>query len=240
MRLKNFQILIGGFLIKLYDLAAEEENRRFSPFCWRIRMSLAHKNLKVKCLPWHFTEKKEISFSKQERVPVLVDGEKTIVDSWEIAKYLEAEYPNSPSLKIKNGEVLFVKFWTETVLHSELLRFIILDIYNILDPKDKIYFRKSREKLFGKTLEEIVQGREKRLPHFQKSLKSLRATLNEQKFIAGEHPGFSDYIVFGEFQWARCVSNFSLLNPDDPIFNWREKMLDLHDQLARKSKGYSV
>ena len=79
----------------------------------------------------------------------------------------------------------------------------------------KIYFP-------SKTLEEAVQDREKRLRYFQKLLSFLRMSLNEQDFVAGEDPAFSDYIIFSAFQWARIVSDFQLLNYYDPIFNWRE------------------
>jgi len=203
-------------------------------------MSLAHKGLEVDCLPWYFTEKEKIAFSGQERVPVLVDGDKTVSDSWNIAKYLETQYPDSPSLKLENGEVLFLKFWTETVLHPGLIKLLLLDVHNSLTEKDKIYFRESREKLFGKTLEEVVNGREERLPNLQKLLTPLSLTLKQQEFLAGESPGFSDYIVFGAFQWARCISDFSLLQADDSIYEWREKMLGLHDGLAGNAVGYSV
>jgi len=243
---------------KLYELAGADENRRFSPYCWRARMALAHKGLEVESLPWHFTEKEAISFSGQERVPVLIDAENTISDSWEIAKYLETEYPDTPSLKLDHGEVLFIKFWVETVLHPELLQLLVMDIYNNLAQKDQNYFRESREKLFGKALEEIVINRDERLPRFQKLLNPLRTTLKKQDFVAGETPGFSDYIVwsisvgtlyfrifsdyivFGAFQWARCISEFSLLNADDSVYSWREKMLNLHDGLARNAVGYAV
>ena len=66
-------------------------------------------------------------------------------------------------------------------------------------------------------------------------LSFLRKTLNQQNFVAGETPGFSDYIIFGAFQWARCISNFSLINTDDSIFDWCEKMFDLHNGLARNA-----
>ena len=131
---------------KLFDLAAADENIRFSPYFWRVKLASAHKNLDVKFLPWHFTEREKISFSGQNKVPILIDGEKNIFDSWEIAKYLEKEYPDSPSLKISNGEVLLIKFWTEKILHRELLKFIVLDIYHSLTTKDQKYFRESREK----------------------------------------------------------------------------------------------
>ena len=227
-------------MIKMYDLAGADKNRRFSPYCWRIRMALAHKRLNVECMPWHFTEKDKIKFSGQERVPVLIDGSNTISDSWEIAKYLESAYPDRPSLKLDNGEVLFIKFWSETVLHPELLQMLALDIHDNLSLEDQSYFRESREKMLGKTLEEVVANRQEQLPRIQKLLTPLRSTLSKQEYLSGETPGFSDYIVFGAFQWARCVSGFSILNADDIVFKWRDKMLNIYEGLALSAVGYRV
>ena len=227
-------------MIKMYDLAGADKNRRFSPYCWRIRMALAHKRLNVECMPWHFTEKDKIKFSGQERVPVLIDGSNTISDSWEIAKYLEGTYPDRPSLKLDNGEVLFIKFWSETVLHPELLQMLVLDIHDNLSLEDQSYFRESREKMLGKTLEEVVANRQERLPRIQKLLTPLRSTLSKQEYLSGETPGFSDYIVFGAFQWARCISGFSILNADDIVYKWRDKMLNIYEGLALGAVGYRV
>ena len=224
----------------MYDLAGADKNRRFSPYCWRIRMALAHKKLNVECMPWHFTEKDKIKFSGQERVPVLIDGSKTISDSWEIAKYLESAYPDRPSLKLDNGEVLFIKFWSETVLHPELLQLLVLDIHDNLSLEDQSYFRESREKMLGKTLEEVVANRQERLPRIQKLLTPLRSTLSKQEYLSGETPGFSDYIVFGAFQWARCISGFSILNDNDIVYKWRNKMLNMYEGLALSTVGYQV
>ena len=170
----------------------------------------------------------------------MIDGNKTVSDSWEIAKYLENEYPDSPSLKLEHGEVLFIKFWAETVLHPEILQLVVLDIHNNLRPEDQSYFRESREKLLGGPLEEIVANRQDRLPRLQKLMSPLRSTLLKQEYLSGETPGFSDYIVFGAFQWARCISAFSLLNADDIIYSWREKILNMHDGLALSAVGYPV
>src|ERR1043165_4592545 len=46
--------------IQLYDLAAAEDDRRFSPYCWRTKMALKHKGLEFETLPWRFTEKERI------------------------------------------------------------------------------------------------------------------------------------------------------------------------------------
>jgi hypothetical protein len=34
--------------------------------------------------------------------------------------------------------------------------------------------------------------------------------------------------ALGAFQWARATSPFKLLEPDDPVESWRERMLDLY------------
>ena len=94
--------------------------------------------------------------------------------------------------------------------------------------------------MLGGSLEEIVANRQDRLPRLHKLLNPLRSTLSKQEYLSGETPGFSDYIVFGAFQWARCISAFSLLNADDIIYTWREKMLNMHDGLALSTVGYPV
>src|SRR5262252_5221870 len=58
--------------ITMYDLAGAEPNRRFSPFCWRARMALAHKGLAVETVPWGFTEKDKLPQPNAGRVPVIV------------------------------------------------------------------------------------------------------------------------------------------------------------------------
>ena len=78
-------------------------------------------------------------------------------------------------------------------------------------------------------------GREERLPSFRQSLQPLRSLLEAQPFLGGDKPLYADYIVFGGFQWARCISTFPLLEADDPIVPWRERMLDAFDGLARRA-----
>ena len=80
-------------IIQLYDLAGADENLRFSPFCWRVRMALAHKGLVYETIPWRYGDKAKIIATGQGAVPVIVDGETMIHDSWVIANYLEDEYP---------------------------------------------------------------------------------------------------------------------------------------------------
>ncbi|HVB17903.1 MAG TPA: glutathione S-transferase family protein [Stellaceae bacterium] len=227
--------------ITMYDLAGSEAERRFSPFCWRARMALAHKGLEVETVPWRFTEKDKLPQPNAGRVPVIVDGDRVVHDSTAIAEYLEERYPDRPSLfacETGRGLTRFVQNWTETVLQTGLIGLVLLDIWRHLGPADQAYFRSDREKRFGTTLEEVVRDREARLPAFRAGLDPLRRTVERQQFVCGSAPAYADYIVFGAFQWARAVSDFEVLAADDPLRAWRGRMLDLFDGLARRAPAY--
>ncbi|HEX4182749.1 MAG TPA: glutathione S-transferase family protein [Caulobacteraceae bacterium] len=224
----------------LYDLAGAEADRRFSPYCWRTRLALAHKGLPVETVPWRFVEKNALAPSGQGSVPVLVDGDRWISDSWAIANHLEDAYPNGPSLFGEAGPRGMARYFSvlADTLVGAIFPFIALDILAHLDEGDRVYFRESREKRLGKTLVAFVADREARLPAFRASLTPLRLTLKTQPFLGGDAPLYADYAVFGPFQWARCISSFALLADDDPIASWRGRMLDLFDGLARKAPAY--
>jgi glutathione S-transferase len=227
--------------IILYDLAGSEAERRFSPFCWRSKMALAHKGLAVETVPWRFTEKDKLPLPNAGRVPVIVDDGHVVHDSTAIADYLEGRYPDRPSLfgdAAARALTRFVQNWTETVLQAGIVGFVVLDILRHAAPEDQDYFRRSREERFGRSLEDVVKDREARLPAFRESLMPLRRTVERQKFLAGEMPAYADYVVFGAFQWARAISAFELLAADDPVAAWRGRMLDAFGGLARKSPAY--
>jgi glutathione S-transferase len=229
--------------ITLYDLAGAEADRRFSPFCWRAKMALAHKGLEVETVPWRFTEKDKLPQPNAGRVPVIIDGSQVVHDSTTIADYLETRYYERPSLfgdDVGRALTRFVQNWTETVLQPALIGFVVLDICRHSAPQDQAYFRKSREERFGTTLEEVVKDRESRLPAFRDSLTPLRRTLERQNFLAGDAPAYADYVVFGAFQWARAISDFELLASDDPIAAWRGRLLDAFGGLARRAPAYGA
>ena len=71
-----------------------------------------------------------------------------------------------------------------------------------------------------------MASRDKAVAGFRKSLDPLRLTLRTQPFLGGAAANYADYIVFGAFQWARVVSPFKLLDEDDPVYAWRERLLD--------------
>ena len=229
--------------IKLYELVGTDETRPFSPYCWRTRMALAHKGLSAESIPWCFTDKSAIAPHRSEKVPVLLDGETSVVDSWVIANYLEDTYPDRPSLfGGEGGRAVgrMLNWWGDIAIVGGLFPLIGADIHGHLKPEDAAYFRRTREARIGKSLEDAMAGRDKSVEGFRRSLDPMRLTLKTQPYLGGDAPNYADYIVFGGFQWARVVSSFKLLAENDPIYAWREKLLDAFDGMARQSPGYPV
>ena len=229
--------------LKLFELVGADTTRPFSPFCWRTRMALAHKGLSAESIPWCFTEKHAIAPHQSDKVPVLIDGETSVADSWTIATYLEDSYPDRPSLfGGEGGRAMgrMINWWGDVAVVGGMFPLIVADIPGHLKPEDAVYFRRTREARLGKSLEQALAGRDQSVEGFRRALDPMRLTLKTQAYLGGAAPNYADYIVFGAFQWARVVSPFKLLAENDPVYAWREKLLDAFDGMARKSPGYPV
>jgi glutathione S-transferase len=230
-------------LLKLYELVGTDATRPFSPYCWRTRLALAHKGLAAESIPWRFTEKAAIAPHGSEKVPVLLHDDTPVIDSWVIANYLEDTFPDRPSLFGGAGGramARMLNWWGDVVVVAGIFPLIIADVPQNLDAVDASYFRSTREARFGRSLEAMMAGREQAVSGFRKTLEPMRLTLKTQPFLGGAAPNYADYIMFGGFQWARAVSPFRLLEQADPIFAWREKLLDAFGGMGRKSPGFAV
>ena len=224
-------------MIELYELAGRDEDIRFSPYCWRTRMALAHKGLDANLIAWHFGEDKLPAGLRQ--VPVLVDNGKVVSDSTAIAEYLEARYVNGPGLFGGEGgeaHARFIVAWVDTVLHPCLLPALVMNVLAQVKPEAAEYFRVSREARLGMSLEQASENRAERIQKVGTVLAPVRKVVANQAFLGGEEPSYGDYAVFGAFQWVRCVGGPEVLETDDTVYAWRERMLDLFDGFAREAK----
>lgn len=225
-------------MIRFYDLAGRDDRLRFSPYCWRIKMALKHKDLDFETLPWRFTEKDAIAQSKQIRVPVLIDGAQWLHESWQIALYLDRTYPDRPALMRSDAEraaALFVNTWCDLTLHLAMRSLLLLDVYKNSAEKDQPYFRESREKAVGTTLEQLCGDREGAVQAYVKTFAPMERTLRDEKYLGGAAPNYADYALFGSLQWAHVISGTTFLPADSAGAAWFERMLDLHGGFARKA-----
>lgn len=253
--------------IALYELAGRGD-AKISPHCWKPVFALHHKQLVFERIGIKFFEKDQLVFSGQKLVPVLQDDEITIPDSWAIVEYLERAYPNRPSLfggNIGRGAARFIHDWTNKVQIFAFRRLFIRDAFDHVDPAEQAHYRATREARFnngiddiqstrehdvaspvggyggsyGGTLEDMQADRDTHVLNVRKFLEPIRTVLVSQPFLAGDTPAYADYSVLGPFMWAKSVSTFPILEVDDPIYAWRDRMLHLFDDLGHRT-GYPV
>jgi glutathione S-transferase len=226
--------------ITLYELAGADPALRFSPYCWRARLAIAHKDLPVQTIAWRFADKAKIAFSGQARVPVIRDGKQVVADSWAIAEHLEDRYPEHPSLfgsHTGRAHARLINAWADNVINPLVVRMVARDVWSVLNSDDQAYYRSSREARYGASLEQVVAKREERREEFRNvTMLPVRATLQAQEWLGGESPSYADYIVFSALQWARCVSpGFPLIAADDPLHAWSERIMSMFGNLAGKA-----
>lgn len=224
--------------IRLYDLQVRDD-RRPSPFCWRIKYALAHKGLPFDTVPVALTDIPAIAGGAHKTVPIIEDGGKTVGDSWAIADYLDEAYPDRPRLFGSPAERELCRFVEASLFVSAgrpLLLSYVKDIHDHALERDRDYFRQSREKLFGCTLEELASARAERLDAARAGLESVRLTLKGgAPFLSGAHPGFADYLVGGFLLWIASIATAPFLRSDDPLLDWLGRVQDLYGGLGRKS-----
>ena len=220
--------------IAVYELDGIDDVR-FSPYCWRTLLALRHKGFDdFERIPVSFRDRSPIAFSNQERVPVLADGDRWVSDSWDIACYLEDTYPDRPTLfgsDMGRAEALFINAWVQQI-QTGLYNIVLWDAFQTVDPADREWWRAAREKLFG-PIEAYKEGGEEKLASWRDSLEPLRATLRGQAWLSGDAPAYADYIVFGAFQYARCIGRDDVIEKDDPIRQWCERIMNLFGGYAR-------
>lgn len=221
----------------LYDLAGSDPAVRFSPYCWRIKMALAHKHIAHEARPWRFADKASIAEAGSKTTPVIDHDGRWLSESWRIATYLDATFPERP-LMASEAERRLTRTFSTWVDHNVLPAFarqIVSDILPILDAADVSYFRESREARFGRPLHEVTADRDQTLLQLRQMLAPARMAIESGGFLAGSAAGYADYVLFAAFQWVRAVNARQLLAADDPLDHWRLRMLDLYDGLAARA-----
>jgi len=225
-------------MITLYDLVFQDD-RRPSPFCWRTKFALKHKGLACRDEPMGSTEKQKIAFAQSQTVPVIHDGSHVVKDSWAIAQHLDNAYPEKPLFGPTRHHAHFVASWVDNTVHPALFPILVGDLYERVRPVDQPYFLESRGKRLGTTDFAGFQAkaREKGVATFRGFLEPARRVLKEQAFLSGEQPAYPDYALAGALLWARATTPLTLLEADDPVHAWSERMLDLFDGMGRKAKA---
>ncbi|PRY66768.1 glutathione S-transferase [Vreelandella songnenensis] len=217
----------------LYDLCGRDERLRFSPYCWRVRMALAHKGLDFDTVAWRFEDKQALAFADYDKVPVLCDNDQVITDSFDILRYLDNAYPNAPVLGegMSFQRALFFKYFVERSVTPALFRLVAMDLLAAIHPDDRAYFRKTREARFGARLEEVHAPDEARR-QLATLLAPVRDLLEASPFLDGDAPAGADYLLFGSLMWVHTVSLETLGEANASVEAWFQRMLTVHGGVA--------
>jgi len=226
--------------IRLYDVVLDN-GCTLSPFVWRVRYALAHKEIDYEIEPVAFTGIRKLLGGKYEQVPIIEDNGEIVADSWAITQYLDRNYSDRPHLLRTNGEFVWARFfdrWMFRDVIPHMRRCYLLDNYNFARPEDRDYLRESRERTFlgGQRLEDVVKGREKRLPAIRDSLQPLRAILADTPWLGGIRPNYVDFCGLSGFLWAAAINTLPPLEKSDPLFHWLDRGFDLYGGVGRDER----
>ncbi len=218
--------------IQLFDLTAKDDRFRFSPYCWRARMSLLHKGLDFESVPWRFIEKDRISDSGQKAVPVIVDDGKWISDSWDIATYLDQTYPDRPLL-MKDAAARAQAQLVIAVVAKQLLPAAIpvavSEVHGLLDEDNQAYFRQTREKVLGKSLEDMKVSPEAGLAGLGKGLAVFEMVLASNAYLGGDEATYADYALFGMLKWLDIVAPYNPIDEATAVGKWFAGLNAMYD-----------
>lgn len=213
-------------MITLFDLATRSDSRP-SPFCWRAKLALGHKQLAFEARGIRYSEIPALGDGTFRTLPVIDDGGSWCGGSFNIAVDLETRYPDRPTLFPEDPRRSFVEFvesWVDLTLHPQIFPVVALKIWEQLPASDQDYFRRTRERRLGTSLEEAYRLNAGKLPSIRKSLDPIRRILTQRPFLAGERPAYADYIVYGALEWYRLSAGSALVDADDSVAAWFDRI----------------
>lgn len=150
----------------------------------------------------------------QRQVPVLKDGSRFIVDSTEIAKYLDAQYPQKPliptdpklrglclimeewadeSIGIKGRKALFYAISQDRSLRTSLLPSSTPDILKTLVGEVPSDFLNVLGSGVGYSTDAISRA----MADLKQDLEALTLILSDSPYLCGEEPTLADFAVAG-------------------------------------------
>ena len=146
----------------------------------------------------------------QYTLPMIYDPatETVVVESSNIARYLDATYPETPQLfpaETRTLQAVFVDTaWPN--LGVPLYMNVIHHTWSSLTPRSKVYFRETREDMFGKRLEDL--GGEEDWESLKEALGKLDEWMKwngDAPFLTGNRIVFCDILIAGLLTWAKVV-----------------------------------
>ncbi|KAI9464244.1 hypothetical protein HD554DRAFT_1286084 [Boletus coccyginus] len=212
--------------IIFYDIPSKLGIKAWSPNTWKTRYALNIKGVPYKT---EWVEYPDIAALAKKigapptatdndgtpkyTLPIINDPNtgKVIADSFLIAEYLDATYPNGTTLFPPGTKPLIAAFESGVVgAIREILLLQLAVSCHILNPVSEKYFRETREARFGLKIEEFSPVGPKRDADLAKGKEGLAAvnawlTKSEGKFVLGDTISYADSVLAGWLGWIKIT-----------------------------------
>jgi len=215
--------------IIFYDIPSATPENAWSLNLWRVRFSLNYKGIPYKTEWVEYPDiephakkhgipptTKKSDGSPFYTLPAIYDPSTGVYvsDSLKIAEYLDKTYPDTPPLFPNNSLGLQTAFSEAFYSNlSALWTFLLPVVYTRLNPASQAYFRRTREAIFGKKLEELTPTGEDAVAQwakFESGLGNVDAWYAKNggkcPFILGETPSWGDFVVGSCLIWIKIIS----------------------------------
>ena len=228
----------------LYDLTD-------SPFCAKARICLQVKGIPYRRITLTVGRLRELREANPLRkVPVLIDGGRTIVDSSAIARHLEAEHPEPallPSDPAARAYASLLEDWADESLY------FVVGAFKWLNPANRATaVERTMSELGGGMLRPLVARVVARrialsyrawgygvgsLGHFEDRMRESLAWLAElvvgRTFLLGRSLTIADVAVYAQLAWMRQYAEARLLAEQPAIGEWLARL----DEIPAVSDG---
>ncbi|KAI0050996.1 hypothetical protein FA95DRAFT_420600 [Auriscalpium vulgare] len=214
-------------VITLYDIpGTAAADGTFSANVWRARYALHIKGLAYKVI---WVEYPDIASTMQKigaaptgtrdgqalyTCPAIHDPTTgaTLSDSAKIVQYLDKQYPETPQLLPAHSRALqlaFLETFSPTRLRPPVLRLVLLNTMKQLHPESAVFFRRTREAMQGKPMEEITRKEDRAglLQDFIDTLELLGKWKGDEVFLGGSDVSFADLLVASHLKWLRDIGD---------------------------------
>ncbi|KAF9820738.1 hypothetical protein IEO21_01181 [Rhodonia placenta] len=220
-------------VILLYDIPGNVAGKAWSPNTWKTRYTLNYKGLPYKTIWVEYPDIAQVckeigatpTSTKEDgspyfTLPAIYDPSTNtaLSESARIARYLDKTYPGTPVLIPPETDAFHAAF------QEALQRLVLQNISPLmlpptclqLNPPSHVYFRETRERMYGKKLEEFTPVGPIRDEHWQKVQDGysrmsswLTADGKDKLFFMGDKICYADISIAGWTVWMKLV-----LGPD--------------------------
>ncbi len=215
------------------------------PYCCKVKAVLDYKGIPYEKIEVNPMTHEELEWNKKaydhDKVPVLIDGDETVLESNDIIRHLDEKYPKNPVFAKKGSPSKDQHEWIRYA-DNELVQILPANIYRsfpeALDsfkyitkvgkfPAWKRYYLM----LGGAVAMTIVakKGMKKRgitdpRKALEEILDKLTQGLGKKKFLGGNAPDVSDLVCFGILRSVHEMKVWDFISQNKKVRDWYESV----------------